>query len=130
MKSRRRKNVGKKKKRITKKNGRKGSRSSRKARGLEECCMCGSKFNKKTGLIPQECLMKYGKVRAHKVCPRCWWGEFAKEGASHKCPGCVKGLPVHKDPNAGKVVDLTDDFTEGREDAIESIEDAIEAADD
>ena len=74
--------------------------------------------------------MKYGKVRAHKVCPSCWWGEFAKEGASHKCPGCVKGVPVHKDPNAGKVVDLTDDFTEGREDAIESIEDAVEAADD
>jgi len=86
---------------------------------MEHCCMCGSKFVKKTALIPQECLMKYGKIRAHKVCPRCWWGEFAKEGASHKCPGCVKGLPVAKDVNAGKVIDLTEDIIESLEDGLE-----------
>jgi len=107
-----------KKKRVTKK-ARGRVRSSRRARGMEHCCMCGSKFKKKTAMIPQECLIKYGKIRAHKVCPKCWWGEFAKEGASHKCPGCQKGLPVAKDTNAGKVVDLTEDIIEAVEDEIE-----------
>ena len=101
----------------TRKNRR--NKSSRARGSMEECCMCGSKFVKKTALVPQECLMKYGKNRAHKVCPRCWWGEFAKEGASHKCPGCVKGLPVAKDVNAGKVVDLTEDIIESLEDGLE-----------
>lgn len=94
----------------TRKNRR--SKSSR-ARGsstiMEDCCIYGSKFNKKTALIPRECFMKYGKIRAHKVCPKCWWGEFAKEGASHKCPGCVKGLPLAEDLDAGTVIDLTID---------------------
>ena len=100
------------KKRVTKK-ARRRVRSSRRARGssttMEHCCMCGSKFDKKTAMVPQECLMKYGKIRAHKVCPKCWWGEFAKEGASHKCPGCVKGLPLAEDLDAGTVIDLTED---------------------
>jgi hypothetical protein len=104
----------------TRKNRR--NKSSRARGSMEECCMCGSKFVKKTALVPQECLMKYGKNRAHKVCPQCWWGEFAKEGASHKCPGCVKGLPVAKDVNAGKVIDLTEDV----DDIIESLEDGVE----
>ena len=91
---------------------------------MEDCCMCGSKFVKKTALVPQECLIKYGKIRAHKVCPKCWWSEFAKEGASHKCPGCVKGLPVAKDVNAGKVVDLTDESL--TENIVEAVEDGLE----
>jgi hypothetical protein len=110
------------KKRTIKNRTRKNRRNkSSRARGsMEECCMCGSKFHKKkTAMIPQECLIKYGKIRAHKVCPRCWWGEFAKEGVSHKCPGCVKGLPVAKDVNAGKVVDLTEDIIESLEDGLE-----------
>jgi len=113
-----------KKKRVTKK-ARGRVRSSRRARGsMEDCCMCGTKFVKKTALVPQECLIKYGKIRAHKVCPRCWWGEFAKEGVSHKCPGCVKGLPVYKDPKAGKVVDLTDEGL--TENIVEAVEDGTE----
>jgi len=109
------------KKRTIKNRTRKNRRNkSSRARGsMEECCMCGSKFKKKTALIPQECLIKYGKIRAHKVCSQCWWSEFAKEGASHKCPGCQKGLPVAKDVNAGKVVDLTEDIIEAVEDEIE-----------
>ena len=112
------------KKRTIKNRTRKNKRSkSSRARGssttMEHCCMCGSKLDKKkTALIPQECLIKYGKIRAHKVCPSCWWGEFAKEGASHKCPGCVKGLPVAKDVNAGKVIDLTEDVDDIIEEEI------------
>jgi len=121
---RKRKRKSLKKKRVTKK-ARGRVRSSRRARGsMEDCCMCGSKFVKKTALIPQECLIKYGKIRAHKVCPSCWWGEFAKEGVSHKCPGCKKGLPVYKDPKAGKVVDLTDEGL--TENIVEAVEDGLE----
>jgi hypothetical protein len=122
---RKRKRKSLKKNRVTKK-ARGRVRSSRRARGsMEDCCMCGSKFvKKKTALVPQECLIKYGKIRAHKVCPKCWWGEFAKEGVSHKCPGCVKGLPVYKDPKAGTVVDLTDEGL--TEDIVEALEDGIE----
>ena len=121
---RKRKRKTLKKKKVTKK-ARGRVRSSRRARGsMEDCCMCGSKFVKKTALVPQECLIKYGKIRAHKVCPKCWWGEFAKEGATHKCPGCKKGLPVAKDVNAGKVVDLTDEGL--TEDIVEAVEDGLE----
>lgn len=87
-------------------------RYSRKRRGGEEkekCCMCGKKINSSESMVPRECLMKYGKYRAHKICPECWWGEFAKEGATHKCPGCVKNIPVLPDPHAGEVIDLTTD---------------------
>jgi hypothetical protein len=45
--------------------------------------------------------------RAHKICSDCWWDDFANETASHKCPGCVKGIPVKSDPDKGKVIDLT-----------------------
>jgi hypothetical protein len=71
---------------------------------LEECCMCDSKFDKKSALVPLECLMKYGKMRAHKVCGECWWSKFALEGVSHKCPGCTKRMPVRMVPDAGTVL--------------------------
>ena len=85
---------------------------SRKRRGGEEketCCMCGKKINSGEALVPQECLMKYGKYRAHKICPECWWGEFAKEGVTHNCPGCVKNIPLPPNPDANVVIDLTTD---------------------
>jgi hypothetical protein len=71
----------------------------------ETCCMCGKR--RKNMLIPMECLIKYGAVRAHKICKKCWWGEFAIEGASHKCPGCVKNTPILPDPHKNTVIDLT-----------------------
>jgi hypothetical protein len=73
------------------------------------CCMCEKIINKDDAFIPRECLNKYGKA-AHRICKNCWWNEFALEGVSHKCPGCVKGLPltyVKKEPPV--VVDLTED---------------------
>ena len=60
----------------------------------EECVMCCQKIYKdKDKLIPSECLMKYGKFKAHKICSECWWSKFAPEGVSHKCPGCESGKP-------------------------------------
>jgi len=84
--------------------------------------MCSWKFDKKSALVPRECLVKYGKVRAHKVCGKCWWSKFALEGVSHKCPGCANMLPIHKDPDAGTIVDLT----EGTEGSTEGIEGSTE----
>jgi len=87
------------------------TRKSRKgvAKGIESCCICYKKLSdKENALIPRECLVKHGKHRAHKICHDCWWGNFAKEGVNHRCPGCVKGLPVKPDSNAGVVIDLTD----------------------
>ena len=74
-----------------------------------KCCVCDAKVNKQECLVPRECLIKYGKERAHKICQDCWWEKFAKENASHKCPGCIKGLPIPSDPDAGKIIDLTGD---------------------
>jgi hypothetical protein len=71
--------------------------------------MCEKKISKHDSLIPGECLIKYGKYRAHKICPECWWNDFAKETTTHKCPGCVKNIPIPSDPNAGVIIDLTND---------------------
>jgi hypothetical protein len=92
----------------TKKERKRNKRTLRRGGTKKEvCCMCGKKIKSNQSFIPSECLLKYGKNRAHKICSDCWWGEFASETASHKCPGCIKGIPIKSDPNKGKVIDLT-----------------------
>jgi len=74
-----------------------------------KCCMCEKMVNNDDTLIPRECLNKYGKA-AHRICQDCWWKEFAIEGVSHKCPGCVKGLSLTKFKKEPPIlVDLTED---------------------
>jgi len=77
------------------------------------CCMCMKPIESKY-FQPSKCLQKYAS-RAHKICGECWWGEFAKEGFAHECPGCAKNLPL---PKKGKKsikdsntieIDLTDE---------------------
>jgi hypothetical protein len=86
----------------------------RKIGGMDnnpECSICCKKTNDKM-LIPNACLMKYGKYKAHKICSECWWSKFAQEGVNHKCPGCQTGKPLNKDPYANQkntVIDLTED---------------------
>jgi hypothetical protein len=79
---------------------------------MVDCCMCGKEFNKKEMLTPAQCLKKHG-MRAHKICQKCWWDKekgFAKEGISHKCPGCEKNLPLTKlDSSDQEMVDLTEE---------------------
>lgn len=74
------------------------------------CCMCGNEVDIKDTLIPRECLNKYGQ-KAHRICSECWWRPetgFASETASHKCPGCVKNLPLTKVPiKKPEFIDLT-----------------------
>ena len=63
------------------------------------CCMCMEPIKSKY-FQPSKCLQKYAS-RAHKICGECWWGEFAKEGMVHECPGCAKNLPL---PKKGKKI--------------------------
>lgn len=76
------------------------------------CCMCERTVNKTDTLVPSECSIKNGKV-AHRICSDCWWDKdrgFAREEVSHKCPGCVKGLPLTKYEKEKPItIDLTED---------------------
>jgi len=89
---------------------------SRKLRGGNEekvqCCMCEKIVAVKDTFVPRECLMKHGKA-AHRICEDCWWDKengFARETASHKCPGCETGLPLtHVKKEQPIFVDLTED---------------------
>ena len=77
---------------------------------MVECCVCSKNEVIGNTLIPRKCLAKHG-VSAHRICQECWWDNktgFALEGTNHTCPGCVKGLPINKDPK-GEIIDLTED---------------------
>ena len=81
--------------------------------GENDCCMCNNP-SKDSMMTPNECLMKYGKYRSHKICRDCWWNKFAKEGVSHKCPGCQFGKPLNENINTfqqkkNTIIDLTNE---------------------
>ena len=59
-----------------------------------ECVMCGTP--EKPFLSPVKCIIKNGLDRSHKICQTCWFRDFAKEGLSHKCPGCENGVPLRE----------------------------------
>jgi hypothetical protein len=75
-----------------------------------KCCMCEKVINKDNTFVPLKCLNKHGKA-AHRICQDCWWDPnigFAREGVSHECPGCIKGLPLtYVKKEAPIYVDLT-----------------------
>ena len=60
-----------------------------------KCCICEKDYKRDKTFVPLSCLQKWGS-RAHRVCEKCWWNIFAKEHASHYCPGCQKGFPLTK----------------------------------
>lgn len=78
-----------------------------------QCCMCENTVNKDEALIPRVCLVKHGINRAHRICRDCWLNlktGFARENASHECPGCIKGIPLTEYKKMPPVVvDLTED---------------------
>ena len=74
------------------------------------CCMCEREVDKNNTLIPRACLIEHG-TSAHRICNDCWWNPesgFAREDVDHRCPGCLKNLPLtpvkKKEP---EFVDLT-----------------------
>jgi hypothetical protein len=77
-----------------------------------KCSMCEKMVNKDKTLVPSECLLKHGKS-AHRICDECWWDPnigFARENASHRCPGCIKGLPLTKYTKEPPIIiELSDD---------------------
>ena len=98
---RRRKN--RKNKRISKKKIYKGGNND------ITCCMCGDEnLTKENTLVPSKCLRING-IRAHRICKICWFTKFVHEGNDHKCPGCIKGLPLTKIESTfpNQVIDLT-----------------------
>ena len=78
-----------------------------------KCSMCERMVNKDDTLIPRECLLRYGKKTAHRICDKCWWDSetgFALESSSHLCPGCQKGLPLTPYKKESPIfVDLTEE---------------------
>jgi len=87
---------------------------SRVARGAAvKCCMCGKEIETNNGHMPGACYRKNGAIRAHRVCSEWWWDPengFAREGVDHRCPGCVKGLPLNGPPvDNSVIIDLTED---------------------
>lgn len=62
-----------------------------------QCTMCDHKKPRNQMFTPLECLQN-NFDRAHKICKDCWWDPkigFARENASHGCPGCKRGLPLN-----------------------------------
>jgi hypothetical protein len=109
--------------RKTRRNNRKTRRNNRNPRTYKKggtnydkvnCCMCGKEVDKSDTLVPQSC-SRINFEKAHRICSQCWWNPetgFARENASHRCPGCSKNLPLtmvptkvpYKEP---EIVDLT-----------------------
>ena len=77
-----------------------------------QCCMCEKTMHKEGALIPSGCLNMHGRA-AHRICQKCWWNPtrgFAREGHSHKCPGCLKNIPLTQYKKAELIIiDLTGD---------------------
>jgi hypothetical protein len=72
--------------------------------------MCEKTINKENTLVPSGCLSMYGKA-AHRICQKCWWNPitgFAREGVAHKCPGCIKNIPLTQYKKTDPIIiDLT-----------------------
>lgn len=103
-------------KNLKRKNKSKKSKKTRLRGGNEDkvkCCICQMHVNKNSAFIPRQCLMKYGEKAAHRICANCWWDEstgFARENASHNCPGCLNNMPLNQyKKEASIVIDLTED---------------------
>jgi rubrerythrin len=74
------------------------------------CCVCEREVDKSNTLVPRACLIDHGRA-AHRICDACWWNPesgFAREDADHRCPGCLKNLPLTSvEKNKSEVIDLT-----------------------
>ena len=78
----------------------------------QNCCMCYNEILENNGLIPNICLKINGE-KSHRICHTCWWDHlkgFARESASHKCPGCINNYQLTCIPSIESkigIIDLT-----------------------
>lgn len=74
--------------------------------------MCEKEVNQNTTMTPSICYRVY-MDKSHRICSDCWFhpvSGFAVEHNSHKCPGCIKRLPLTKvSYNEKEPIDLTND---------------------
>ena len=72
------------------------------------CSICEKPINIQKTLVPSKCLRING-IRAHRICKICWFTKFVHEGNDHKCPGCIKELPLTNVESTfpNQVIDLT-----------------------
>lgn len=107
---------GRKRQFISSRSKAKGPGASSSSELMVQCCMCEKNVLRKATLVPLTCKQKNAD-RAHCICEDCWWAPrvgFATEGLNHKCPGCLKGLPLssrlkRKPQPPTEVVDLISD---------------------
>jgi hypothetical protein len=73
-----------------------------------DCSICKKTTNIQNTLVPVKCLRING-IYAHRICKKCWFTKFVDEGNDHKCPGCIKGLPltIIESTFPNQVIDLT-----------------------
>jgi len=75
------------------------------------CCLCEKEVNWKITMTPGVCYKKY-MDKSHRICFECWFNPtsgFVLENRSHKCPGCMKEMPLtNVSYNESEVFDLTD----------------------
>ena len=85
------------------------------ANALIPCCMCDREFHRNDMLVPLACLQKH-RERAHRICKDCWWDPqigFAREDASHGCPGCKRNLVLNpplksKKPSIDEIIVISE----------------------
>ena len=76
------------------------------------CCLCENNYNDDLYFYPLQCLKKHGII-GHCICNSCWWNTFSIEHHNHKCPGCIKNIPLNrvkhiiKNINNFNIIDLT-----------------------
>jgi hypothetical protein len=110
--TRRHKNASRRNKKVTRRNKKSTRRYKKGGNGDKvNCCMCGKEIDVNKGNIPLVCLKK-NFSKAHRICQDCWWNDatgFANEDADHRCPGCLKNLPLTKRTPNETTIDLTQD---------------------
>lgn len=89
-----------------------------------KCVMCEKLKPSDEMLMPLQCKLTYGEESAHRICRHDWFkpGGFAEESLSHKCPGCVKNMPLTKPLKPPTEVKLKPIKGKGGQEILEIVE--------
>ena len=76
------------------------------------CCVCSAPITTDPAyaLMPAKCKWRHG-MRAHRMCEECWFVGKGRisfvHSLDHRCPGCIKGLPLPLPMPPPSMIDLT-----------------------